>query len=82
MAGPYLGKWDIGEGEMDGPCTTLVHPSKKDAPKATFYDKGQKRWVCFTCAQNRNRHLIQNSVDTKKAGCIPSRDRMLEILMS
>lgn len=89
MSGPYIGKWTAGEGEMDGECTSTIHTfSTKQVPKATHYDKGQHRWVCFTCAQNRNRELIQTlrkyggTVDTKKTGCISARDRMLEILMS
>ena len=80
MTGTYMRKWDIGEGSMDGPCTSLVHPGRNDIPKATFYDKGQNRWVCFTCATNRNRYLMSARVDTKKAGCIPSRDYMMEVL--
>ena len=81
MSGPYIGKWDIGEGEMDGECTSIVHFNQRQSPKATFYDKKQHRWVCFTCAQQRNRELVQYGVDTKKSGCIPGRDWMLEILM-
>lgn len=88
MSGPYVGKWTAGEGEMDGECTSVTHFHNRQKPKATHYDKGQHRWVCFTCAQNRNRELMQISqklggaVDTKKSGCVSARDRMLEILMS
>lgn len=80
MPGPYVKSWLVGEGEMNGPCTTLVHPKNKDIPKATFYDKGQQRWVCYTCATNRNRYLMSISVNTKNSGCVPSRDYMMEIL--
>lgn len=81
VGSPYVGKWlDMNTGEMDGECTTVFHV-KATTHRATHYDRSQQRWVCFTCAQQRNRELIQRGVDTKIAGCVSSRDYMLELLM-
>ena len=79
---PYIGKWDMEKGEMDGPCTSVAHYGSNKNHKATFFDKSQSRWVCFTCAQQRNRTLLQSKVDPTQVGCVSGRDYMLSILLA
>jgi hypothetical protein len=74
--------------EMDGPCATIRCSYGKLKPKATWFNTSNGNWVCFTCAQEANRTMMQQRM--KYAGklvhempppvCIPAQEYVLKLL--
>ena len=74
--------------EMDGPCSTIRCSYSKLKPKATWFHTQQGKWVCFTCAQEANRTMMQQRmkyaamsyIEMPPPPCITAQDYVLKLL--
>ena len=74
------------EGTEGGVCTSIRCTYNKLKPKATWLNTQERRWVCFQCAQEANRTLMQQRL--KYGGlatspvCIPAQEYTFRLLSS
>ena len=78
------------KGEMDGPCTSIRcnYGRRNMPPKATWFHTSEGRWVCFTCAQDANRAMMQMRMkyasqpirEMPPPVCIPAQEYVLKLL--
>jgi hypothetical protein len=52
------------QGTGGGPCTSLKckYVRKSSNPKASWFNTRERKWVCFTCAQEANRDMMQRRI--------------------
>lgn len=67
----------VNTGEPDGPCMNVRCGSEYRKPKATFFHKPTKAWICLGCAQKMNAQAARDKV-SKEA--ISAQEYMVELL--
>ena len=74
------------EGTEGAVCTSVRCTYSKLKPKATWLNTQERRWVCFQCAQEANRAMMQQRMKygglSTSPVCITAQDYTFRLLTS